>query len=68
MMKHAEQQQQHEKPEHILTILTDDQGYKDIGYHDSTFITPTMDSSAHRGVKLTRFYVQILAVQQEQVC
>ena len=64
MMKHAEQQQEeeevvvHEKPKHILTILTDDQGYKDIGYHDSTFITPTMDSLAHRGVKLTSFYVQ----------
>jgi hypothetical protein len=45
-------------PKHILTILTDDQGYADIGYNDPTFVTPVVDAIAKRGVKLTSFYVQ----------
>ena len=46
-----------DSPKHVLTILTDDMGYADIGYHDSTFITPCIDTVANRGMKLSSFYV-----------
>jgi hypothetical protein len=44
---------------HILTILTDDQGWGDIGYNDPTFVTPTLDFFAGHGIKLENFYVHV---------
>jgi hypothetical protein len=44
---------------HILTVLTDDQGWNDIGYNDPTFVTPTLDFFASRGVKFDNFYVHV---------
>lgn len=58
ILRQAEETPSANSPKHILTILTDDQGYADVGYHDSTFVTPTIDAIAHRGTKLTSFYVQ----------
>jgi hypothetical protein len=46
-------------PKHVLTIMTDDQGWNDVGYHDSTFVTPTIDMLANEGIKLNNFYVQV---------
>ncbi|XP_044076396.1 arylsulfatase I-like [Siniperca chuatsi] len=43
---------------HILFILTDDQGFNDIGYHNPTIKTPTLDKLAAEGVKLENYYVQ----------
>ena len=45
---------------HILYVLADDMGYNDIGYQstDLTFASPTLDSLAARGVKLSHFYAQ----------
>ena len=43
-------------PKHILVIVTDDQGFSDVGYRDTQFKTPTIDALAHDGVKLERFY------------
>ncbi|XP_077332934.1 arylsulfatase J [Lithobates pipiens] len=43
---------------HIIFILADDQGYRDIGYHGSEIRTPTLDSLAAQGVKLENYYVQ----------
>ena len=48
-----------EGPKHVLTIMTDDQGWQDVGYHDDTFVTPTIDYLADNGVKLNNFYVQV---------
>jgi len=46
-----------ERP-NVIVILTDDQGYGDVGYHGNPHIkTPTIDSLASRGIKLTHFYV-----------
>ncbi|KAK3749068.1 hypothetical protein RRG08_034043 [Elysia crispata] len=42
----------------IVFILSDDQGYHDIGYHGSEFPTPHLDSLASAGVKLENYYVQ----------
>ncbi|KAG8592980.1 hypothetical protein GDO81_000684 [Engystomops pustulosus] len=43
---------------HIIYILADDQGYRDIGYHGSEIRTPTLDKLASEGVKLENYYVQ----------
>lgn len=46
------------QPPNILLILTDDQGYGDIGIHgNETIRTPNLDRFATEGVEFTRFYV-----------
>ena len=46
-------------PPNILLIVTDDQGWWDLGIHGSEKLdTPVMDRLAGEGVELTRFYVQ----------
>uniref|UniRef100_A0A8D0DUE5 Arylsulfatase family member I n=1 Tax=Salvator merianae TaxID=96440 RepID=A0A8D0DUE5_SALMN len=46
------------RPPHIIFILTDDQGYHDVGYHGSDIQTPTLDRLAADGVKLENYYIQ----------
>ncbi|MEL6109259.1 MAG: arylsulfatase [Planctomycetota bacterium] len=42
----------------VLLILTDDQGWGDLGVHGNEILaTPTLDSLAHQSVRLDRFYV-----------
>lgn len=42
----------------IIVILTDDQGYADVGFNGSTDIpTPNIDRIAHEGVRFDRGYV-----------
>lgn len=41
----------------VLMIVTDDQGWNDIGYHNSEIITPNMDQLAKSGIRLERHYV-----------
>lgn len=43
---------------HIIFILADDQGFRDVGYHGSEIKTPTLDKLAAEGVKLENYYVQ----------
>jgi arylsulfatase len=46
------------RPPNILLIMTDDQGYGDIGYHGNPLIrTPVMDSLARKGTRIDPFYV-----------
>lgn len=46
------------KPPNIIVILTDDQGYQDVGFNGSTDIkTPYLDELAKNGVKFTNAYV-----------
>ena len=46
-------------PPNIVLIVTDDQGWWDLGCHGNTAIdTPNLDRLAAEGVELTRFYVQ----------
>lgn len=45
-------------PKNFIVILTDDQGYGDLGCFGSTRIkTPNIDRMATEGIKLTSFYV-----------
>ena len=45
-------------PPNILLILTDDQGFGDVGSHGNPWVqTPNMDRLAAEGVRLTSFYV-----------
>ncbi len=45
-------------PPNLIIILTDDQGYADVGFNGSTEIpTPNIDRIANNGVRFTRGYV-----------
>lgn len=47
------------QPPHILYIVADDLGWKDVGFHGATDIaTPNLDRLAREGARLERFYVQ----------
>jgi len=41
----------------ILLIVSDDQGYNDLGLLENGIITPTLDQLADEGTRLTSFYV-----------
>jgi arylsulfatase A-like enzyme len=45
------------KPPHVVFLLADDLGWKDVGYHGSEIKTPNLDRLAAAGVKLEQFYV-----------
>lgn len=47
-----------QRPPNVVIILTDDQGYADVGCFGSTRVaTPNLDRLARRGVRLTNFHV-----------
>ena len=42
----------------VLIVLTDDQGYGDLGYHKNPILkTPKIDAFAKAGIRMTQFYV-----------
>jgi len=41
----------------ILFILTDDQGWGDVGYNDPAIYTPNIDRLSEEGIRLNRHYV-----------
>lgn len=43
---------------HIVHIVADDLGWKDVGYHGSDIRTPNIDRLAMTGARLEQFYVQ----------
>src|SRR5262245_43584456 len=45
-------------PPHIVYVVADDLGWKDVGFHGSDIRTPNLDELAGQGVKLERFYAQ----------
>src|SRR3954467_7996712 len=56
MLSFAARAAQH--PPNLVLILTDDQGYNDLGCYGSTTIkTPRIDRMAAEGVRFTDFYV-----------
>ncbi|WP_206816343.1 arylsulfatase [Chroococcus sp. FPU101] len=48
-------QQQPSRP-HILYIMSDDQGWKDVGFHGSDIKTPNLDRLAQSGARLEQYY------------
>jgi len=46
------------KQPNIIYIVSDDQGWKDVGYHGSDIKTPNIDRLAATGVRLEQFYAQ----------
>jgi len=54
----ADFQKYSDRPPNIVIVLTDDQGYADVGcYGAKGFETPTLDRMASEGVRFTNFYV-----------
>lgn len=43
---------------HIVVIMADDLGFKDVGFHGSEIATPALDGLAAAGTRLEHFYVQ----------
>ena len=43
---------------HIVYIVADDLGWKDVGFHGSDIKTPNIDRLAQNGARLEEFYVQ----------
>ncbi len=43
---------------HIVYIVSDDQGWKDVGFHGSDIRTPNIDALAAGGTRLEQFYAQ----------
>ena len=43
---------------HIVYIMSDDQGWKDVGFHGSDIKTPNIDQLAKGGARLEQFYAQ----------
>lgn len=43
---------------HVVYLLADDLGWKDVGWHGGTIRTPNLDALAAGGVRLEQFYVQ----------
>ena len=43
---------------HIVYIVADDLGWKDVGFHGSDIRTPNIDNLAQGGARLEQFYVQ----------
>ena len=48
---------QSEQKPNVLVIVSDNQGWRDIGYNGSEIKTPTLDSLARGGVRFDQFYV-----------
>jgi arylsulfatase A-like enzyme len=46
------------RPPHIVHIVSDDQGWKDVGFHGSDIETPNLDELARSGAELQQFYTQ----------
>ncbi|VDI05602.1 Hypothetical predicted protein [Mytilus galloprovincialis] len=42
---------------HIVLVVSDDQGWNDVGWHNQEVLTPNMDKLAKRGVRLENHYV-----------
>lgn len=45
-------------PPNIVYIISDDQGWKDVGFHGSDIKTPNIDNLASEGARLEQFYAQ----------
>lgn len=43
---------------HIVYIVSDDQGWRDVGFHGSDVETPSIDRLASTGARLEQFYAQ----------
>jgi arylsulfatase A-like enzyme len=46
------------QPPNIVYIVSDDQGWKDVGYHGSDIQTPNIDALANGGARFEQFYTQ----------
>ena len=51
------------QPPNIVYIISDDQGWKDVGYHGSDIKTPNIDALAAGGARLEQFYAQAFCTQ-----
>ena len=48
------------RPPNIVVIISDDQGFADVGFHGSDIRTPNIDALAAGGARLEQFYAQTM--------
>lgn len=53
----ARTQEAPDRPPNVVVILSDDQGWNDVGWHGSEVRTPNLDRLAAEGVRLEQHYV-----------
>ena len=46
------------RPPNVVYVVSDDQGWKDVGFHGSDIRTPNLDALAKGGAKLEQLYAQ----------
>ena len=51
---------------HIVYIVADDLGWKDVGFHGSDIETPNIDKLAQDGARLEQFYTQPMCTRRER--
>lgn len=54
---------ENDRPPNIIYIVSDDQGWKDVGFHGSDIKTPNIDRLAETGAELMQFYAQPMCTQ-----
>jgi hypothetical protein len=52
---------------HIVYIVADDQGWKDVGFHGSDIKTPHIDQLAQSGARLAQFYAQPMCTPSQRI-
>ena len=54
----CQKQEVNSKPPNVILVITDDQGYGDMGYHGNPNVkTPTLDAFARESVRFNDFHV-----------
>ena len=54
---------ENDRAPNIIYIVSDDQGWKDVGFHGSDIKTPNIDRLSETGAELMQFYAQPMCTQ-----
>ena len=61
----CQKQEVNSKPPNVILVITDDQGYGDMGYHGNPNVkTPTLDAFARESIRFNDFHVSPVCLPQ----